>query len=185
MLLIKDLEFRYIYCYYKQYGKQWQCNWHTFMWHFSRPKPLAGKQGRSSPTTKDPKQTKYRLSPNRSDGLLHVTLTAKQNIQEHQKKMRVIEVRLDVMELKMPSNFILVVLWFFWFGFVLFFCVFFLSRLVILFSLMFFGNILNKYTLFIYLFVLWLFVCFEYNSFLKHLWSKADKRRTSCFSAMM
>ncbi|RMX61067.1 hypothetical protein pdam_00020654 [Pocillopora damicornis] len=57
----------------------------------SRPKPIAGKQGRSSPTTKDPKQTKYRLSPNRSDGLLHVTLTAKQNIQEHQKKMRVIE----------------------------------------------------------------------------------------------
>lgn len=122
------------------------------MWHFSRPKPLAGKQGRSSPTTKDPKQTKYRLSPNRSDGLLHVTLTAKQNIQEHQKKMRVIEVRLDVMELKMLSNFNLVVLWFFWFGFVLFFLCFFLSRLVILFSLMFFGNILNKYTLFIYLF---------------------------------
>lgn len=155
------------------------------MWHFSRPKPIAGKQGRSSPTTKDPKQTKYRLSPNRSDGLLHVTLTAKQNIQEHQKKMRVIEVRLDVMELKMLSNFNLVVLWFFWFGFVLFFVCFFLSRLVILFSLMFFGNILIKYTLFIYLFVLWLSECFEYNSFLKHLWSKADKRRTSCFSAMM
>lgn len=63
--------------------------------------------------------------------------------------MRVIEVRLDVMELKMLSNFNLVVLWF---GFVLFFLCFFLSRLVILFSLMFFGNILNKYTLFIYLF---------------------------------
>ena len=65
--------------------------------------------------------------------------------------MRVIEVRLDVMELKMLSNFNLVVLWF---GFVLFFLCFFLSRLVILFSLMFFGNILIKYTLFIYLFVL-------------------------------
>ena len=63
--------------------------------------------------------------------------------------MRVIEVRLDVMELKMLSNFNLVVLWF---GLVLFFLCFFLSRLVILFSLMFFGNILNKYTLFIYLF---------------------------------
>ena len=96
------------------------------MWHFSRPKPIAGKQGRSSPITKDPKQTKYRLSPNRSDGLLHVTLTAKQNIQEHQKKMRVIEVRLDIMELKMLSNFNLVCFVFF-FGFVLFFfvCVFF------------------------------------------------------------
>ena len=154
------------------------------MWHFSRPKPIAGKQGRSSPTTKDPKQTKYRLSPNRSDGLLHVTLTAKQNIQEHQKKMRVIEVRLDIMELKMLSNFNLVcfVVFLVLFCFVL--C-FFLSRLVILFSLMFFGNILIKYTLFIYLFVLWLFECFEYNGFLKHLLSKADKRRTSCFSAMM
>ena len=155
------------------------------MWHFSRPKPIAGKQGRSSPTTKDPKQTKYRLSPNRSDGLLHVTLTAKQNIQEHQKKMRVIEVRLDVMELKVLSNFNLVCFVVFWVLFCFVFLCVFLSRLVILFSLMFSGNILNKYTLFIYLFVLWLFVCFEYNSFLKHLWSKADKRRTSCFSAMM
>ena len=154
------------------------------MWHFSRPKPLAGKQGRSSPTTKDPKQTKYRLSPNRSDGLLHVTLTAKQNIQEHQKKMRVIEVRLDVMELKMPSNVNLVCFVVFLILFCFFVCVF-LSRLVILFSLMFFGNILIKYTLFIYLFVPWLFVCFEYNNFHKHLWSKADKRRTSCFSAIM
>lgn len=155
------------------------------MWHFSRPKPIAGKQGRSSPTTKDPKQTKYRLSPNRGDGLLHVTLTAKQNIQEHQKKMRVIEVRLDVMELKVLSNFNLVCFVVFWVLFCFVFLCVFLSRLVILFSLMFSGNILNKYTLFIYLFVLWLFVCFEYNSFLKHLWSKADKRRTSCFSAMM
>ena len=155
------------------------------MWHFSRPKPLAGKQGRSSPTTKDPKQTKYRLSPNRGDGLLHVTLTAKQNIQEHQKKMRVIEVRLDVMELKVLSNFNLVCFVVFWVLFCFVFLCVFLSRLVILFSLMFSGNILNKYTLFIYLFVLWLFVCFEYDSFLKHLWSKADKRRTSCFSAMM
>ena len=93
------------------------------------------------------------MSPNRSDGLLHVTLTAKQNIQEHQKKMRVIEVRLDIMELKMLSNFNLVcfVVFLVLFCFVL--C-FFLSRLVILFSLMFFGNILIKYTLFIYLFVL-------------------------------
>ena len=122
------------------------------MWHFSRPKPLAGKQGRSSPTTKDPKQTKYRLSPNRSDGLLHVTLTAKQNIQEHQKKMRVIEVRLDIMELKMLSNFNLVCFVVFWVLFCFVFLCVFLSRLVILFSLMFFGNILNKYTLFIYLF---------------------------------
>ena len=32
------------------------------------------------------------MSPPRSDGLLHVTLTAKHNVQEHQKKMRVIEV---------------------------------------------------------------------------------------------
>ena len=129
------------------------------MWHFSRPKPIAGKQGRSSPTTKDPKQTKYRLSPNRGDGLLHVTLTAKQNIQEHQKKMRVIEVRLDVMELKMPSNVNLVCFVVFLILFCFFLCVF-LSRLVILFSLMFFGNILNKYTLFIYLFcsvTLWMF----------------------------
>ena len=122
------------------------------MWHFSRPKPIAGKQGRSSPTTKDPKQTKYRLSPNRSDGLLHVTLTAKQNIQEHQKKMRVIEVRLDIMELKMLSNFNLVCFVVFLVLFCFFFVCVFLSRLVILFSLMFFGNILNKYTLFIYLF---------------------------------
>ena len=155
------------------------------MWHFSRPKPIAGKQGRSSPTTKDPKQTKYRLSPNRSDGLLHVTLTAKQNIQEHQKKMRVIEVRLDIIELKMLSNFILVVLWFFGFCFVLFFCVFFWVGWLFYFlwcSLeTFWISILYLFTFF----VLWLFVCFEYNSFLKHLWSKADKRRTSCFSAMM
>ena len=32
------------------------------------------------------------MSPPRSDGLLHVTLTAKHNVQEHKKKMRVIEV---------------------------------------------------------------------------------------------
>ena len=66
--------------------------------------------------------------------------------------MRVIEVRLDIMELKMLSNFNLVcfVVFLVLFCFV-FLCVF-LSRLVLLFSLMFFGNILNKYTLFIYLF---------------------------------
>lgn len=56
----------------------------------SRQRPIGFKQGRSSPGTKDPKQGK-RVSPNKSDGLLHVTLTAKQNVQEHQKKMRVIE----------------------------------------------------------------------------------------------
>ena len=62
--------------------------------------------------------------------------------------MRVIEVRLDIMELKMLSNFNLVCFVVF---LVLFFCVFFLSRLVILFSLMFLGNILIKYTLFTFL----------------------------------
>ena len=65
--------------------------------------------------------------------------------------MRVIEVRLDIMELKMLSNFNLVCFVVFLVLFFFFVCVF-LSRLVILFSLMFFGNILNKYTLFIYLF---------------------------------
>ncbi|XP_078382574.1 uncharacterized protein LOC144665242 [Oculina patagonica] len=58
----------------------------------SRPKP---KQGYSSPSSKDTKQVKRpggnSVSPRRSDGLLHVTLTAKHNVQEHQKKMRVIE----------------------------------------------------------------------------------------------
>ncbi|KAJ7382893.1 hypothetical protein OS493_031951 [Desmophyllum pertusum] len=53
------------------------------------------KPGHTSPGTKsDPKQAKRSggnsVSPRRSDGLLHVTLTAKQNVQEHQNKMRVI-----------------------------------------------------------------------------------------------
>lgn len=58
-----------------------------------RPKP---KQGHTSPSSKDSKQVKRSggssVSPQRSDGLLHVTLTAKHNVQEHEKKMRVIEV---------------------------------------------------------------------------------------------
>ena len=60
---------------------------------FFRPKP---KQGNTSPSSKDSKQVKRSgessVSPRRSDGLLHVTLTAKHNVQQHEKKMRVIEV---------------------------------------------------------------------------------------------
>ena len=60
---------------------------------FCRPKP---KQGQTSPSSKDSKQAKKSggssVSPQRSEGLLHVTLTAKHNVQQHEKKMRVIEV---------------------------------------------------------------------------------------------
>lgn len=58
----------------------------------TRPKP---KQGQMSPSSKDSKQVKRSggssVSPQRSEGLLHVTLTAKHNVQQHEKKMRVIE----------------------------------------------------------------------------------------------